>query len=96
MKLFALMINGVLLLALLCASVLAQARNTSLHGTVTDASGAIISKARVVIRNQSGFVVRSGASNERGEFSFDNRWSRQYFAHPVRSRTTSPCFTSTC
>ncbi len=78
MKLFALMINGVLLLALLCASVLAQARNTSLHGTVTDASGAIISKARVVIRNQSGFVVRSGASNERGEFSFDNLTAGDY------------------
>ncbi|HZS03936.1 MAG TPA: TonB-dependent receptor [Blastocatellia bacterium] len=65
-------IAGSLLSALLCAGAFAQSRGGALRGTVTDSSGAAISKARVIVRTPGGFVVREGVSNERGEFSFDN------------------------
>src|SRR5438477_13008265 len=65
-------IAGSLLSALFCAGAFAQSRGSALRGTITDSSGAVVSKARVIVRTNGGFIVREGVSNERGEFSFDN------------------------
>ncbi len=78
MKISARIIQSVLLTALLCVNALAQSHVGVLRGTITDASGATVSRARVVVRNLNGFVVREGTSNEHGAFSFDNPAAGDY------------------
>jgi len=61
-----------LLLALLCTSRLqAQTNTTSLSGTVTDATGAVISEATVTISNQASGSKLSRQTSSKGEFSFE-------------------------
>lgn len=59
-------------LVLLCAVLSAQSKLGAVRGTVVDSSGAVVKEARVVLRHPSGFVIREGATNERGEFGFDD------------------------
>ncbi len=47
-----------------------QAVNATLLGTVTDASGAIVAGASVTITEQQTGVIRSGKSNESGNYTF--------------------------
>jgi hypothetical protein len=44
----------------------------SITGTVTDASGAAVSKAQVVVNNAEHGITRTGATNEAGDFLFSS------------------------
>jgi len=50
---------------------LAQNARTGLTGNVIDSAGAAVSQARVFLRSRSGFTVREGLTNDKGEFQFD-------------------------
>lgn len=51
-------------------SALAQVGTTSLHGTVTDKSGASVNGARVTLDNPAQALRRETQTNERGEYEF--------------------------
>ncbi|HWQ35363.1 MAG TPA: TonB-dependent receptor [Blastocatellia bacterium] len=67
MKRIARTIQVMLLLVLVSLSAIAQRRGGSLVGTVTDSSGAAVSRARLILR-QNGPTRREAVSSERGEF----------------------------
>ena len=58
-----------LCIALCAASLFAQSERATITGTVHDASGAVISGARVVITNSQTGVSSSGLSNASGEYT---------------------------
>src|SRR5580658_5401034 len=61
----------VLLLALSSSlSLLAQTNTTSLSGTVTDATGAVISGADISISNAASGSKQSAKTTSKGEYSF--------------------------
>jgi hypothetical protein len=63
------------LLALVCAALCSPAQSGNagaLHGTVTDASGAVIPNATVHLTNQVSGFDRTTATDSLGEFSFSN------------------------
>jgi len=51
-------------------AVKAQTGTTSIHGTVTDKSGAVISAAKVTVLNPAQGSQREVDTNETGEFEF--------------------------
>lgn len=57
-----------LILLLVSATVLAQSANTSLHGIVTDPSGALVSGATVTLLNKGTGQTVKAKSNKSGEF----------------------------
>jgi vitamin B12 transporter len=57
--------------ALTCASLSAQTGRGAVRGAVADENSSAVGGARVTLRQRSGFVVREGVTNERGEFSFE-------------------------
>src|SRR5437868_15176925 len=65
-------------MVLLCAALSAQSKLGAVRGTVVDSSGAAVKGAHVVLRHTSGFEIREGVTNERGEFSFDNLRAGDY------------------
>lgn len=77
MKVFAPIIQVVILFALLNLSALAQRSGGSLIGTVTDSSGAAVSRARIVVQQQ-GPTRREAVSNERGEFGLTDLVTGDY------------------
>ncbi|MGB8987905.1 MAG: carboxypeptidase regulatory-like domain-containing protein [Candidatus Sulfotelmatobacter sp.] len=60
-----------LLTVVLGASAWAQ-DTASLTGTVTDASGAAVPKAQIVVKNSERGINRTGASNDTGDFLFSS------------------------
>src|SRR4051794_32199314 len=67
------LIFALLLLACLIAgSAWGQAVTASLVGTVTDASGAVIVNAKVVLTETNTGVSRTSSSNESGNYAFPN------------------------
>jgi hypothetical protein len=59
------------LLALLTASLgFSQAVNATLLGTITDASGAVVSNAKVTATETSTGIARSATTNESGNYTF--------------------------
>ena len=60
----------VVLLALLaCSSIASLAQTTaSIKGTVTDASGAVIASAKIVVKNSALGIERNVASNSEGYY----------------------------
>ncbi|SPE22583.1 Cna B domain protein [Candidatus Sulfopaludibacter sp. SbA3] len=59
------------LLALLCAGLAySQAVNATLLGTVTDASGGVVTNAKVTITEESTGVSHTAQTNESGNFTF--------------------------
>ena len=67
MKRIARTIQLMLLLVLVSLSAIAQRSGGSLVGTVTDSSGAAVSRARIILQ-QNGPTRRETVSSERGEF----------------------------
>ena len=65
------LVRILLLIAALGASAWAQ-DTASLTGTVTDASGAAVPKAQVVVKNSERGINRTGASNDTGDFLFSS------------------------
>ncbi|HZD93029.1 MAG TPA: carboxypeptidase regulatory-like domain-containing protein, partial [Candidatus Sulfotelmatobacter sp.] len=62
---------GLLLLIVLCATAIAQTSRGTLTGTVTDISGAVISKATVKITERATGVTRQTTTNGAGIYRFD-------------------------
>ena len=56
------------LLLLAAATCLAQSDSTSINGTIADPSGATISSARVIARNQNTGATREAMSSASGTF----------------------------
>ena len=71
MKLFAKLIFSLLLLA--------QLAFAQTVGKVTDTADQPIKTARILIRNQSGSIVRAMFTNERGEFTLPQLLSGDHF-----------------
>jgi hypothetical protein len=68
-----LMFCGLLaLMASLCASAMAQHIRGALEGTVTDPNGAVLSGARVTVKNNATSGEVTTTANERGYFNFQN------------------------
>jgi hypothetical protein len=65
-------LTGLLLAALFisCLPAFAQNATGSIGGTVTDASGAIIPGAKIVLRNEGNGVTRESVSDSAGFFNF--------------------------
>ena len=62
----------VILLVFTVAPVFAQVSGALLSGTVTDPSGAAVSRAQVVIRNVSTDIERTAVSDSNGLYSAPN------------------------
>src|ERR1700684_4038659 len=71
MKLDRVLVRILLLIVVLGASAWAQ-DTASLTGTVTDASGAAVPKAQIVVKNSERGINRTGASNDTGDFLFSS------------------------
>ena len=71
-------------------SVLAQSDTSSISGTVTDTSGALVPNAQVTIHNNATLADRSIASNESGAFTLTNLAPGDYSV-----RATKPGFQTT-
>jgi hypothetical protein len=61
-----------LLACAIAGSAWGQAVTASLVGTITDASGAVVVNAKVVITETNTNVSRTGNTNESGNYSFPN------------------------
>jgi outer membrane cobalamin receptor len=61
-----------LALHLTSIGVHAQGERRTVQGTVLDMTGAAVRGARVTLKRPTGFAVREGATNARGEFRFDD------------------------
>ena len=53
-------------------SILAQSDTSSMSGTVTDVSGALVPGAQITIHNNATLADRTIASNENGAFTLTN------------------------
>jgi len=63
----------------MCAApILAQSDTSSLSGTITDASGALLPNAKITVHNNATSAERSLTSNESGNFTFTNLPSGNY------------------
>jgi hypothetical protein len=62
---------GVLLLAFMCATAIAQTSRGTLTGTVTDSSNAVVSNATVKITEGATGVTRQTTTNAAGIYRFD-------------------------
>jgi hypothetical protein len=60
-----------LIFSLVASPVWAQVTTATLSGTITDANGAVIPKATVVLHNDSTGVVRTGTTNADGSYTFE-------------------------
>lgn len=58
--------------------ILAQSDSSSISGTVTDASGALVPNARITVHNKATGSDRSIVSNENGNFTLTNLASGDY------------------
>jgi len=65
------MLSYVLLAVLLAIpfSLHAQQYSGTITGTVTDPSGAVITKARITVRNEATNAVRNAETNDDGDFT---------------------------
>ena len=62
---------GLLLLAIMSATAIAQTSRGTLTGTVTDSSGAVVSNATVKITEGATGITRQTTTNEAGIYRFD-------------------------
>jgi hypothetical protein len=60
------------------AALRAQFEYGEILGTIRDASGAVITKAKVTLRNVETNVERAGISNGQGAYSFPGLRAGQY------------------
>jgi outer membrane receptor protein involved in Fe transport len=67
-----LLVAGLLLLALMCASASAQETTAGLQGTIKDASGGVIVKASVEVSSPALIGVKKMETNEGGSYRFAN------------------------
>ena len=61
---------ALLVLVLTAANAWAQSGTTSLHGTVTDKSGASVSGAKIALTNPNLSITREATSGSEGEYEF--------------------------
>jgi Carboxypeptidase regulatory-like domain/TonB dependent receptor len=60
------------LMALLCVNTMAQHIRGSIEGTVTDPNGALLSGARVIVKNDATSAEVTTTANDRGYFNVQN------------------------
>ena len=53
-------------------SILAQTDTSSLSGTISDASGAVVRNAKITVHNDATQTTRVAVSNEVGNFTIPN------------------------
>ena len=58
-----------LLILLVASPLFASGPTGTITGTITDPSGAVISKARVIVRNQETSATRDAETNEDGDYT---------------------------
>ena len=58
------------LMLAVCSLTMAQSTNQSIQGLVTDASGAIVSGAKVTVTNENTGISRTVETNTTGNYSF--------------------------
>ena len=79
----------VTLLALLCnlcpPQLMAQSNTTALSGTVTDASGAVVTDAAVTISNVASGAKATKQTSSKGEYSFEQVQPGTYEVQVVAS-----------
>jgi hypothetical protein len=79
-------VRVVLLFVMVCLFAIvgpigAQSDSSSLSGTVTDPSGALVPNARITVHNNATLADRSITSNESGNFTLTNLASGNYTVH---------------
>src|SRR3954453_11421989 len=84
------MLMVVFCLLVTATSILAQSDTSSISGTVTDTSGALVPDAQVTIHNNATLADRTIASNESGAFTLTNLPPGDYSV-----RVTKPGFQNT-
>ncbi len=70
-------LSGVLALSL-CLATAALAQNSSLNGSVTDPTGAVIPNASVTLTNQQTGIARAETSDAQGRYTFDGMLPGMY------------------
>src|SRR3569833_356412 len=63
----------------------AQSDSSSLSGTVTDSSGALVIDAKITVRNAATLAERSITTNDSGSFTLTNLSSGDYSVHVEKS-----------
>jgi hypothetical protein len=79
-----------LLMVIVCllvtaTSILAQSDTSSISGTVTDVSGALVPDAQITIHNNATLADRTIASNENGAFTLTNLAPGDYSVRATKS-----------
>ena len=54
---------------LLCSSAFASSPTGTITGTITDPSGAVVNKARVIVRNEDTNAIRDAETNDDGDYT---------------------------
>ena len=67
------------------APACAQSDSSSLSGTVTDSSGALVMQAKITVRNAATLAERSIATNDNGSFTLTNLSSGDYSVRVEKS-----------
>lgn len=65
-----LLLKGVLFVSALCGIVFAQTSLTSVRGTVTDPSGAVVPNAQIELTNQANGTRLTQVAGSQGEYQF--------------------------
>ncbi|HEU0173457.1 MAG TPA: carboxypeptidase-like regulatory domain-containing protein, partial [Blastocatellia bacterium] len=60
------------LMTSLCVNTMAQHIRGALEGTVTDQNGAVLSGARVIVKNNATSAESTTTTNDRGYFNVQN------------------------
>ena len=76
---FAIMVVVCLITA--ASSALGQSDNSSLSGTITDSSGAVVPNAKIIVRNEATQTSRDAVSKEDGNFTLPNIAPGTYTVH---------------
>ena len=63
-------LSALALTSFLCAALLAQ--NSSLNGTVSDPSGAVVPNASVTLTNEQTGIQRAVTTDAQGRYTFDD------------------------
>ena len=74
------------LLGLCCApTLLASGPTGTVTGTVTDASGAVVRKAKVTVTHEATNAVRNASSNDAGDYTMIGAELARRTGRPVRA-----------
>ena len=78
-KLVAADLSGLVLVLLMADALIAQSISGALHGTVTDASGAVIPGAVIEVKNLGNAQIRTATTDRRGYYAVADSGARRIF-----------------